>query len=359
MSDSDLLLSRRRFLASLGAAGVGTAAGLSVFSPLLAPTAARAQNTTQLTTVKLAWGQTAICQAPISVALKQGFFTKYGLNVEPVNFSGPTDALLQAIATGHADGGIGMALRWLKPLEQGFDVNLTAGTHGGCMRLLVPQNSDIRRVADLAGKSVAVSDQASPIRNFFAIQLAKQGIDPDKQVNWVQYPADLFGEALRKGEVQAIAGDDPQAWLIKRNDHLVELANNLQGEYATITCCVLGLRGELVRKQPEVAQAITQAILDAQQWTAQHAAESAEIFAPYLPSTIPPQDVAAILQQHTHNHRSTGEQLRKEIAFYINDLKTINVIRPETDADQFAAHYVPDILSGPVAHQHVHSQTPA
>ncbi|EHD21156.1 MULTISPECIES: ABC transporter substrate-binding protein [Brenneria] len=352
MSDRAFLLSRRRFLASLGVAGA--AAGLSAFPALGAPPAAPAQNAA-LTTIKLAWGQTSVCQAPISVALRQGLFEKYGLKVEPVNFSGPTDALLQAIATGKADGGIGMALRWLKPLEQGFDVTLTAGTHGGCMRLLVPKNSNIRSLADLAGKSVAVSDPASPVRNFFAIQLAKLGIDPDRQVNWLQYPADLFGEALRKGEVQAIAGEDPQSWLIKRNDQLLELSNNLQGEYANAACCVLGLRGTLVREQPDIARAITQAILDAQQWTAQHPTETGETFAPYLPSNIPAKDIATILTEHTHNHRSTGAQLRKEVALYVNDLKTINVIRPDTDAERFASHYVADILNISASAQHSHS----
>jgi hypothetical protein len=47
-----------------------------------------------------------------------------------------TDQLLEGIATGKADAGLGLALRWLKPLEQGFDVRITAGVHGGCIRLL-------------------------------------------------------------------------------------------------------------------------------------------------------------------------------------------------------------------------------
>lgn len=339
-----ILFSRRSFLQKTGLLFAGAAVAPAF--PLWAA------EDGQLTTVKLAWGQTAVCQAPISVALKQGFFKKYGLNVEPVNFSGPTDALLQAIATGHADGGIGMALRWLKPLEQGFDVDLTVGTHGGCMRLLAPASANIRSVKDLVGKSVAVTDQASPIRNFFAIQLAKLGIDPDKQVNWVQYPADLFGEALRKGEVQALATDDPQGWLIKQHDGLVEVDNNLNGEYRNLTCCVLGLRGSLVRDNPKVARAITQAIVDAQQWTADHPAETAKIFAPFVPGQVPVEDIAAMLSEHTHHHHSTGDQLRKEVALYVNELKTINVIRPDTDARRFAEHYVPELLPASHAQHH-------
>lgn len=220
------------------------------------------------------------------------------------------------------------------------------------MRLLTTKDSGIKSVSDLVGKSVAVTDQASPLRNFFAIQLAKQGFDPDTQVNWVQYPADLFGEALRKGEVQALAADDPQGWLIKKHDGLIEIDNNLNGEYSNFACCVLGLRGSLVREQPEVARAITQAIIDAQQWTADHPDESAKIFAPFVPGNVPAEDIAAMLREHTHAHHSTGEQLRKEVAAYINELKTIKVIRDDTDAQQFAAHYVPDVLPAAAAHHH-------
>lgn len=92
-----------RGAAALAAAPLAGLAGHHAF--------AQAAPLAQRQTIKLAWGQTAVCQSPISVALKQGLFEKYNIAVEPVNFSGPTDALLQAIATGHADGGIGMALR--------------------------------------------------------------------------------------------------------------------------------------------------------------------------------------------------------------------------------------------------------
>src|SRR5262245_1800929 len=72
--------------------------------------------------LKLAWNANAACTVAAAVAKERGIFTNHNLDVEFVNFGGTTDQLLEAIATGKADAGLGLALRWLKPLEQGFDV---------------------------------------------------------------------------------------------------------------------------------------------------------------------------------------------------------------------------------------------
>src|SRR6202041_497860 len=116
--------------------------------------------------IKLAWNATAICTSAAPIAKERGFFARHNLDAEFVNFGGSTEQLLEAIATGKADAGIGMALRWLKPLEQGFDVRITAGIHGGCMRLLGAKASNIDSIESLRGKSIAISDQASPAKNF-------------------------------------------------------------------------------------------------------------------------------------------------------------------------------------------------
>lgn len=103
-----------------------------------------------------------------------------------------------------------MALRWLKPLEQGFDVKITAGLHGGCMRLLGAKAAGITDVASLKGKTIAISDHASPAKNFFGLLLAKAGIDPETEVEWRPHPIDLLNLAVEKGEAQALAASDPR-----------------------------------------------------------------------------------------------------------------------------------------------------
>ncbi|MBV8334850.1 MAG: ABC transporter substrate-binding protein, partial [Alphaproteobacteria bacterium] len=163
--------------------------------------------------LKLAWNANAACTVAAPVAKERGLFAKHNLDVEFFNFGGSTDQLLEAIATGKADAGLGLALRWLKPLEQGFDVRITAGVHGGCIRLLGSKAANIDGLESLPGKAIGISDQASPAKNFFAIFLAKNGINPVQEVEWRQYPANLLALAVDKGEVQALAEIDPLPYL--------------------------------------------------------------------------------------------------------------------------------------------------
>src|ERR1700704_6813740 len=78
--------------------------------------------------LKLSWNAGAVCLAPLPVAIDHGFFQKQNLDVELVNSSGSTDQLLEAIATGKTDAGLGMALRWLKPPGEGVGGNVPPGT---------------------------------------------------------------------------------------------------------------------------------------------------------------------------------------------------------------------------------------
>jgi sulfonate transport system substrate-binding protein len=295
--------------------------------------------------LKLSWNAGAVCLAPLPVAIDHGFFQKQNLDVELVNYSGSTDQLLEAIATGKSDAGLGMALRWLKPLEQGFDVKIAAGTHGGCMRVLTRAGSGVDKLADLKGKIVAVGDLAGPDKNFFSIQLAKQGIDPNKDVDWRPYPGNLLNVAVEKGEVQAFLASDPLAYLWLKDTQYKEVASNLDGEYRDKTCCIVGLRGSLVRNEPHVARAITQALLDAAMFTSQNPDKAAKSFQPYAPKTASLADLEAMARYHTHHHHPVGTVLKQELKGYADDLKTVSVFKQSTDTAKFAERIYVDVFS--------------
>ncbi|WP_027579469.1 ABC transporter substrate-binding protein [Bradyrhizobium sp. Ai1a-2] len=295
--------------------------------------------------LKLSWNAGSVCLAPLPVAIDYGFFQKQNLDIELVNYSGSTDQLLEAIATGKSDAGLGMALRWLKPLEQGFDVKIAAGTHGGCMRVLTRAGSGVDKLADLKGKIVAVGDLAGPDKNFFSIQLAKQGIDPNKDVDWRAYPGNLLNVAVEKGEVQAFLASDPLAYLWLNDSQYKEVASNLDGEYRDKTCCIVGLRGSLVRNEPHVARAITQALLDAAMFTSQNPDKAAKSFQPYAPKAASLADLEAMARYHTHHHHPVGAALKQELKGYADDLKTVSVFKQSTDTAKFAERIYVDVFS--------------
>ncbi|WP_313120584.1 ABC transporter substrate-binding protein [Pantoea septica] len=286
----------------------------------------------QPTPVRLAVNLNAICLAPVVVADQHQFFKAHNLEVEFVNFGNSTELLLESIATGKAEAAVGMALRWLKALEQGFDVKLTAGTHGGCMRLLTRDDGPTSLQA-LKGKTIGVTDMAGADKNFFSLLLKRHGVDPNSDVM-----------VLQKGEIQAASGSDPVMWRLTQQPGYREVATNLSDDYANLSCCVIGSRGSLIRDRPEVAAAITHAILQAHAYAAQHPEVIAQAFNSKALNTSP-DEIASVLKTHTHGHYSSGDAFVKEIDIYARDLKAINVLRPETDPLLFAKGITANVLA--------------
>ncbi len=277
------------------------------------------------------------------VAEHLGFFARRNLKVAYSFFSGAANELLEALATGKADAGAGMAWQWLKPLEQGFDVKLTAALHGGCIRLLTTPTSGIETVADLKGKTVGTFNMASPDKIFMSVLAARHGVGLD-DIDWRVYPSDLLGVALRKGEIQAFSSLDPMASMLRDSDHLVEVSNNLADEFAHRGCCILGITGRLVRDERPVAAAITAAIMEAQEYVAVNPEGAAEILA-RINHVASAQQFAAMLRTETHHHHPVDGALKQEVIAFAQDLKQAKVLQASTDPTTLANQVCVDIFA--------------
>jgi NitT/TauT family transport system substrate-binding protein len=328
-------ITRRRLLQATGSAAALASAGLIASRAFAAPR--------KLT---FAWNATAFCLTPIVAAVERGYFEKNGLEVDLINYTGSTDQLLESLATGKADAAVGMIHRWLKPLESGFDVKIVGSSHGGCVRLVGARGAGVTSLQHLKGKTIGVSDLASPGKNFFSILLAKNGIDAERDVAWRQYPADLLGIAVDKGEIQAIADGDPNLYLLEKRsgNAYLELATNLSGEYADKVCCVVGARGDLVRNDRATVANLVRAIVQASDFTAENPNEAAKIFSKYSPK-IAPDDLRKLYATLTHRHHPVGGALRDEIEFYAKDFRSVGVLKKSTDPARFASHVYADVLA--------------
>src|SRR5579863_4179513 len=137
--------SRRTVLRTVGAAGVAAsvgALGRQIFSPAIAAPAPK---------VRLAWTEVAACHSPLGFGVAKGFYAKHNVDVDLYYQGASGQTLIQALATNKADAGAGLVGDWLKPLEQGFDVKLFVGSHGGCQRLLASQASGVKDLKGVKG----------------------------------------------------------------------------------------------------------------------------------------------------------------------------------------------------------------
>jgi len=294
--------------------------------------------------LRFAYNGTGICMAAVPVALHRGYFAKHNLDVEFLQLAGTTDQMLQALATDKADAGASMLLNWLKPLEQGIDVKLTTGLHGGCTRLFARKGSGISDITGLKGGTIGVSSISGTPRNFFAILLSDNGINPETEVQWREFPADLLATVLQRGEIQAIADADPAAWFTQHrsNGDLVEIASNLSGDYANLSCCTLGVRTSLWTGDPAAVVALSNAVRDAAIHVAASPDDAAEVFSKYTPK-VPVADLAAMLRSHTHHHHPAGAALRQEVVKITSDLKRAAIIKKSTDPEKLANRVVVDL----------------
>ena len=203
----------------------------------------------------------------------------------------------------------------------------------------------IASLADLRGKAIGVADLTAPDRNFFADPAAAgRASIPTRDVEWRVYPADILPVALQKGEVQAFSLSDPLGWIARERDGLVELANNLSGDFAHRVCCVLGVRGSLVRAGAgDRGGAGAGAAGGAAMGRGEPRRSGRGLRAlrqGASRSSSPPWCAATPMPINP-----LGAELREQIAAYAAELKVVSVIKPSTDPARYAERVTVDVFS--------------
>jgi NitT/TauT family transport system substrate-binding protein len=334
------LLTRRNAIAAVGGAGLAAASGAlgsKLFTPAFAGPAPK---------VRVAWTEVAACHSPLGFGVAKGFYTKQGVDVELFYQGASGQTLIQALATNKADVGAGLVLDWLKPLEQGFDVKLFVGSHGGCQRLLATEASGITDLAGVAGKRIVSYDVVSPPKIAFQVTLAKAGIDPENGVEWIVAPFDLLGEVAARGDADLVAHLDPWAWSVQKQHNLKLIADTQTGVYQDATCCVLGANGPFLQENTDAVRRIAAANLEIHEYTANHPDEVAAWYAENLkPAGLSVADLTEILGSIVYHNHPIGAELVAQIQRAAEDLKLTKVLDASTDPAEFAKRVTIDILA--------------
>jgi NitT/TauT family transport system substrate-binding protein len=342
MSDSNKTpgLSRRGVLKVAGAAGAVAAAGAlggRVFSPAIAGPAPK---------IRLAWTEVAACHSPLGFGVAKGFYAKHGVDVELYYQGASGQTLIQALATNKADVGAGLIGDWLKPLEQGFDVKIFVGSHGGCQRLLASKASGVKTLADVKGKTIATYGIGAPPQVAFQVTLAKAGIDPEKDVTWKAVPFELVGDVVERGEADIAAHLDPWAYSIEKKFGFTLIADTQTGVYDGHTCCVLGANGPFLEANKDTLRRLAEANIEVHDYTEAHPDEvAAWYFEALKPAGLSLEDLTTVISNLVAHNHPIGPALVDQIRKSSEDLKLVKVLDPSTDPKEFAERITINLLA--------------
>ena len=166
----------------------------------------------------------------------------------------------KALASGDVDISLHFVAPLIIQLDAGDPITLLGGVHIGCYE---PFGTDrVRVIRDLKGKTVAITGLTQ--RVFLSSMVAYVGLDPRKDVIFVERPAAEGKRLLAEGKVDAYLGfpPDPQELRARKVGRVV-VNSAVDRPWSQYFCCIATGHREFVRKHPIATKRALRAILKA------------------------------------------------------------------------------------------------
>jgi NitT/TauT family transport system substrate-binding protein len=291
-----------------------------------------------------------LCQAPLYIAIDQGYFDEENLKWERISAS-DTDTM-NLFTSGRVDGAMGLMIGLIQPLANGLPVQIPLAVHTGCIKVLVRGDSSIQTVADLKGRKIGGGGPAASAILFAKRVLASQGFKVDGENADFEYIYQSSAELpllLERGIVDAIALTDPAAQIaIDNNGFRAIVDNAVDEDYKDEYCCVADVRIETVKSHPEAAAKYLRAIQKGAKFVQENPDEAAQILVANEYVSIDPLVIARILK--TYNWNASVSQARIALERNAKGLQSLGILKKDVDVDKLvqdvfiAVPGVPDSL---------------
>ena len=166
----------------------------------------------------------------------------------------------KALASGDVDISLHFVAPLIIQLDAGDPITLLGGVHVGCYELFGTDR--VRVIRDLKGKTVAITGLTQ--RVFLSSMVAYVGLDPRKDVIFVERPAAEGKRLLAEGKVDAYLGfpPDPQELRARKVGRVV-VNSAVDRPWSQYFCCIATGHREFVRKHPIATKRALRAILKA------------------------------------------------------------------------------------------------
>ena len=222
-------------------------------------------------------GKNLFYYLPLTIAEQLGYFKDEGLQVEISDFAGGSKAL-QALVGGSADVVSGAYEHTINMQAKGQPI--TAFVLQGRAPQIVfgvstKTMANYKSIADLKGKKIGVSAPGSSTNMMANFVLAKGGLKPS-DVSFVGVGTSAGAlSALRSGQIDAISNLDPVITMLEQKNDIKVISDTrtLKDTNAVfggpMPAATLYTSEDFLKKYPNTAQALTNAMVRALKWLQQ------------------------------------------------------------------------------------------
>jgi ABC-type nitrate/sulfonate/bicarbonate transport system substrate-binding protein len=149
----------------------------------------------------------------------------------------------------------------------------------------VKDDSPIKTVADLKGKTVGISVIGGGTHGPFNLMLRKAGLDPDKDIKLVEVPFPLSEDALRSGRVDAVNMNQPFAARAEAKGGTRKLFS-LSEAVPNIVHILEACRKDFVDKNPELVAMYVKDITAAMKMAVANRAETMNVVSEVMKAPV-------------------------------------------------------------------------
>ena len=181
------------------------------------------------------------------------------------------------MGAGEIDIGMNFAAPLVVAIDMGAPIVVLSGVHVGCFELFAKEN--VRTIKDLKGKTVAILNRNSAQHIFLASIATSVGIDPNRDIQWVEYTQSDGKQLFAEGSVDAYLGfpPDPQELRAKKVGRLL-LNSAVDRPWSQYFCCMIYANREWTARNPVAAKRAVRAILKASELCASDPDLAADAF---------------------------------------------------------------------------------
>ena len=216
-----------------------------------------------------------------------GYWKQEGLDVEVITTPGACSAAIQLVISGKADAAVASPVTAMLAVQKGVDLKIIYTTlRGDIFGVAIPAGKGINTLRDLKSHTIGVSSFASSGTNYTKSLLVKAGLQPsDFSVVEVGVGA-RAALALRSGQVQALGLWDEAYKQMELNG--IEFAKIYSDPRAdTSIAGSIVVRGEDLKKRPQVLIGLARAIAKAQLFQQINPGASVKIHWKAYPQSVP------------------------------------------------------------------------